>query len=70
MKPIMTSACNTVFRAEGCEDLPALRGGGMTAVYFRPDAEELAAINAGLPIRVVLHTDTAFYPIAVDTETI
>jgi hypothetical protein len=56
--PIRTSACNATFVLGGCDDLPARKDDefGMPTIstYWRPDAEELAAIAAGLPIKLTV----------------
>ncbi len=67
MKPIATAACSVVFKAEGCEDLPAALGDGFISTYWMPDAEELAAINCGIPVRISWPGREAV-PIAVEVE--
>lgn len=72
MTPIRTTACNMTFVAPGCGDLPALvghtdDGQPITCTYWRPDEEGLAAINAGLPIRISWPGHQAV-PISVEVE--
>lgn len=67
MTPVKTAACNRVYRAEGCHDLPACLGNGMVATYWRPSPEELADLNAGFPVRVTF-VGSSIIPMAVDTE--
>lgn len=52
MTPMRTEACTLNFTAPNCDDLPAAQGDGFIATYWRPDAEELAALNAGLPVKL------------------
>ncbi len=65
--PIETPACNRRFVLDGCEDLPAMVGDGFVATYWRPSPEALAALNAGLPLRICVMGDRP-QPLAVDTE--
>jgi hypothetical protein len=67
VKPIRTSACNMTFVAPDCGDLPAARGDGFVSTYWQPDAEDLAAIAAGLPIRISWPGSHAM-PISVEVE--
>lgn len=54
MTPIRTSACNLTLVADDCFDLPATKGDGFFATYWAPDAEELAMIAAGMPIKLTI----------------
>lgn len=67
MTPIRTNACNVTFTAPDCADLPALVEDGLIYTYWRPNAEELAAINAGLPVRLVI-VSPAQPPVCIDVE--
>lgn len=69
MTPINTSACDVTFVAPGCFDLPACRGDGFIATYWKPDAEELAMIAAGFPVRISIRGEAPI-PMAVDVEVI
>lgn len=57
MRAIQTPSCNVVLVAPGCEDLPVWRRGKADGLpmdtvtsYWAPSPEELAALNAGLPL--------------------
>lgn len=58
MRALNTPATNTRLVAPGCDDLPCVKRtmetdiGPMDTItsYWSPDAEELAALNAGLPL--------------------
>lgn len=71
MTPIKTSACNATFVLDGCADLPARRseedGWPVVSTYWRPTDEELAAIAAGLPIKLTL-IGTAPQPIRLEVD--
>lgn len=67
MSPIRTSACNMTYVAPGCTDLPAARGDGFTATYWKPDAEELAMLNAGFPVKLSI-VGAGMPPVAVEVE--
>lgn len=67
MTPINTSACNTTFVAPGCADLPAAKGDDFIATYWKPDAEELAMLNAGFPVKLSI-LGTGLPPVAVEVE--
>lgn len=67
MKPISTDACNTSFVAPGCADLPAATGDGFIATYWRPDAEALAMLNAGFPVKLSV-LGSGMPPVAVEVE--
>lgn len=69
MKPIRTSACNVTFVAEGCADLPAARGDGFVATYWQPDAEELALLAAGFPVKLSF-MGSAPPPVAIEVDTL
>ncbi len=69
MTPIRTSACNITFVLEGCDDLPAARGDGFTATYWKPDAEELAMIAAGMPIKLSIMGD-GVPPVSLEVDTL
>lgn len=51
---LATEACNLVLRAEGCFDLPAYHGGRFISTWWTPSAEALAALNAGVPLKLTL----------------
>lgn len=67
MKPIPTVATNKVLVAPGCDDLPVAQGDGFLSSYWKPNAEELAALNAGLPIKLSF-LGTTHPPVAVEVE--
>jgi len=69
MVPIRTSACNITFVLAGCDDLPAARGDGFVATYWKPDAEELALLAAGFPIKLSIMGE-GVPPVAVEVETL
>jgi hypothetical protein len=58
MDCLKTPATNVTLVAPGCDDLPCVRQvhqtdiGPMSTItsYWRPTVEELAALNAGLPL--------------------
>lgn len=69
MKPIQTAQCNAVLAAppgctiEECKSLAVMRGhfpnGTQVVVSFwKPDAEELAQLNAGEPVTLLLWGET------------
>jgi len=67
MTPIRTDACDRTYVAEGCADLPALRTESYIATYWKPDAEELALLQAGFPVRLCI-AGVAQPPVSVDVE--
>ena len=67
MSPIRTPACNGTLVAPGCADLPVAWGDGFVCSYWTPDAEDLAALNAGLPLRLSFQGRT-HPPVAVEVE--
>ena len=67
MSPIRTNACNGTLVAEGCADLPVLWAEGFVCSYWRPSPEELAALNAGIPLRLAFQGRT-HPPVAVEVE--
>jgi hypothetical protein len=69
MEPIRTSICNATFVAPGCADLPGSVGDGFVSTYWRPDAEELALIAAGFPIKLSFR-GSAPPPVAVEVDTL
>ena len=69
MTPIRTSACNVTFVADGCIDLPASRGDGFISTYWKPDAEELALLAAGFPIKLSV-AGNAPQPCMIEVETL
>jgi hypothetical protein len=69
MTPIRTSSCNVTFTAPGCDDLPAARGDGFIATYWKPDTEELALLAAGFPIKLSV-LGTAPQPVSVEVDTL
>lgn len=54
MIPVAQPHTNAIFKAEGCDDLPATIVGGMVYTYWRPSPEEWAAITKGKPIRIIV----------------
>lgn len=56
MTPIATIATNTVMSGEGCFDLPICRDAEAQTQtsYWAPDADELAQLNAGVPLQLVV----------------
>jgi hypothetical protein len=69
MTPIRTSACNITFVLAGCDDLPAARGDGFIATYWMPDAEELAMLKMGFPVKLSMQ-GSAPQPCAVEVESL
>ncbi|RAK51183.1 hypothetical protein [Phenylobacterium soli] len=69
MTPIRTSACDVVFSLAGCDDLPAARGDGFISTYWKPDAEELALLAAGFPVKVSM-MGAAPQPVAIEVDTL
>lgn len=69
MSPFRTSACNVTFVLDGCDDLPAARGDGFVATYWKPDAEELALLAAGFPIKLSF-MGSAPPPVVVEVDTL
>lgn len=69
MTPIRTSACNITFVLEGCADLPALRADGVLSTFWKPDAEELAMIAAGMPIKLSVLADRP-QPVKLEVDTL
>lgn len=69
--PMNTEQCNRVYRAPGCMDLPALYDPEQNHIftYWRPNAEALAALNAGIPLRIGWVGDQVI-PISIDVEAI
>jgi hypothetical protein len=61
MRHIKTPTCNDVLRAgdiPDVEDLNVCRSGVFTASYWQPDADDLALLNAGEPIILIVMADT------------
>ncbi len=65
MKPIKTPNCNLLLVLPGCDDLPVVKrteadGFKLNTVtsYWVPDAEEQAALAAGLPLVLSFLGDT------------
>lgn len=56
MTPIVTVATNCVMVADGCFDLPLHRDDDAETQtsYWVPDADELAQLNAGVPLALVV----------------
>lgn len=65
MQPFQTPNCNLVLVLPGCTDLPVVKrtvadGDPLPTVtsYWKPDPEELAALQAGLPLVLSFLGDT------------
>lgn len=73
MTPIRTSACNITFVLAGCADLPASRGEAdgipFISTYWKPDAEELAMIAAGMPIKLSILGERP-QPVSLEVDTL
>lgn len=56
MTPINTIATNAVMTGEGCFDLPIVRDpeAETQTSYWKPDADELAQLNAGVPVALTI----------------
>lgn len=68
MKAFNNSYCNTVFVAEGCEDLPAYKGDGWIATFWKPTAEELVMLQAGMPIKLSF-VGNQLPPVSLEVDT-
>lgn len=69
MKPIRTLACNINLVADGCGDLPAYKGDDYFASYWIPDKEELAMLNAGMPIKLSI-IGAGHPPVMIEVDTL
>lgn len=69
MTPIRTSACNITFVLAGCDDLPAAKADGVVSTYWKPDAEELALLAAGFPIKLSV-LGNAPQPVKIEVDTL
>jgi hypothetical protein len=67
--PIRTGTCNVTFVLDGCADLPAARGDGFIATYWKPDAEELALLAAGFPIKLSF-MGSGLPPCSIEVDTL
>lgn len=55
MTPIRTALTTVVFTSKhGGIDLPACRHDGMVTTFWQPSREDLAAIAAGVPIKLTI----------------
>jgi hypothetical protein len=67
MRILDIAGATTRFVAEGCNDLPAIVSEGVTYTYWQPEPEDMAALLAGLPIRVAIASEDIF-PMLVTVE--
>lgn len=68
MKPFSNLYCNVTFVAEGCEDLPAYKGDGFIATFWKPTTEELVMLQAGMPIKLSFVGDS-LPPVSLEVDT-
>jgi hypothetical protein len=67
MTRMKTSACNLDLTWTRGESLPASVGDGFISSYWKPNAEELAMLAAGFPIKLSILGER-HPPVAVEVE--
>jgi hypothetical protein len=65
MRPVLKTITNLMLVAPGCDDLPAHVGEEGIETFWRPDAEELAALAAGAQVRLTVR-GSAHPPVRLD----
>lgn len=65
MEPIQHSTNNTKLIAEGCNDLPVTKQADVWTSFWQPEAEELAALNAGGSVALQIHSRGGHPPVSV-----